>query len=53
MSFTLRSLGPRFFLSLVACALAAQDLGRELPGILVDVRTPPIAVRCDFGRAPN
>src|SRR6266852_4126793 len=41
------SIAARFFLSLLACALAAQDLGRELPGILVDVRTPPIAVRCD------
>jgi hypothetical protein len=40
------SLSARFFLSLIACSLAAQDLSRELPGIIVDVRTPPIAVRC-------
>jgi murein DD-endopeptidase len=36
----------RFILTLLACRLAAQDLSRELPGIGVDVRFPPVAVRC-------
>jgi hypothetical protein len=36
----------RFFLTLLACTVAAQDLSRELPGIVVDVRSAPIAVRC-------
>ncbi|HEV8261455.1 MAG TPA: hypothetical protein VGQ19_11945, partial [Burkholderiales bacterium] len=40
------SIGARFLLSLLAWSLAAQDFSRDLPWILVDVRTPPIAVRC-------
>src|SRR5262245_57245899 len=34
-------------LSLFAFVLMAQDLSRELPGVLIDVRSPPTAVRCD------
>jgi hypothetical protein len=41
------SIHRRFFLFLLAAGLAAQDLGRDMPGIIVDVRTPPTAVRCD------
>src|SRR5687768_2856471 len=40
------SISARVFLFLFASALAAQDLSRELPGIIVDIRRPPIAVRC-------
>src|SRR5580704_10641692 len=41
------SIHGRFFLSLLAYGLAAQDLGRDMPGIIIDIRTPPNAVRCD------
>jgi hypothetical protein len=34
-------------LALFAFLLVAQDFSRELPGVLIDVRNPPTAVRCD------
>jgi hypothetical protein len=34
-------------LALFAFLLIAQDFSRELPGVLIDVRNPPTAVRCD------
>src|SRR5215471_11041789 len=32
-------------LGIFVCGLAAQDLGRSLPALIVDIRTAPIAVR--------
>jgi hypothetical protein len=41
------SMRRRLFLFLIASGLAAQDLGHDMPGIIIDVRTAPTAVRCD------